>query len=184
MVKKVDPAAVAWGPPPDDDRRPPLRIRRARPDAPVKGLIVSPGLVYVATHYLDDRTTPHTVPAKDCAGCRSGQEPRGLAYLAILCDTYRTLCLAEVTDRAIRYCPALSIERGKLRGRRLTVTRQGRSMRSPLSVVLGNEFLVVPAALPSVSDDDIKTQLLHIWGAPNRKPDADDGPPDINDIPA
>jgi hypothetical protein len=84
--------------PADAQLRTSYRIVRAPTQGELQGMILSPDIYGVETHYFHGRTRPHTEPV--CEACDNGTGKRWQGYLALLLTKTRDLALFEFTAAA------------------------------------------------------------------------------------
>lgn len=163
------PPAIVWGAdlPDPTSRHIPIVVPKGR--QMLELVILGPGEVTL-THWIPDptltgggRTGPHLTPRELCLGCvRYDQVPRWHTYLPCYDFMARRYVLADLTAWTIHHTPDLDPSRGvRLRGRRVTIGRNGDSHNSPIMATL-RDMRIEERDLPACFQ--VRAALLRLWG--------------------
>lgn len=168
---------VQWVAAPPIDRPRYIPILSPKVGVPCAALVVSPGLVGVNTHFMNNRTQPCTGAANGCFGCKAGLSARWKGYLGCWHPGFSRYILAELTAQAASDCHALLGDgSANLRGMEVIMHRRGKARNGPVQAEFRPgriEAAKVPAPF------DVKKALMRIWE--RRVDDRKDPLPDLGE---
>lgn len=132
-------------------------------------LILSERALVMPTHWSMKRTKP--CAGEDvCQECKVGTEKRWKVYLAVCTPASGLIEVLELTDRGGQPVLEFQKKNGSIRGRKITVWREGVKDNSPVAA------LVAPVMDPTIAVPpcpDVREFLYRMWYI---KDDADDRP--------
>jgi len=169
-----------------------IPILSPSPGAPVRCVCLSDGLTSVATHWLTNPNWPQvrgeppgvTVPcvglAHGCAGCLNvpPRSVRWKGYLAGWWAERGRLVLVELTAGAVRAAGGELLGRRDLRGKVVTVKREGYTRQSRATVEIRPSGLAEGDYPPAF---DVRAALLRVWAREGVLRPAAGGPPGRGD---
>jgi hypothetical protein len=158
---------IAWDaqgvPPP----RPFVEVVGPRWGADLVGLVVTPVMVSLFTHFVPkiedawkSQIEPHIDPPTQCRGCRLARPKRWKGYVGCYGFSRKTYWIAEITADAARSCPQLSDRSKSLRGLQLTLHRMHRAANAPVLATLATprQGTILPGPI------DVPAALMRLWG--------------------
>jgi len=149
-----------------------IPIISPRPHSRTVCVITSDTWIGAYTHFYDNRTRPCLDLVEHCEGCQRKQAKRWKAYLCgILVPSHRQVII-EITLGALDSCPALRFDKGQLRGKKITLIRNGSARNAPVCVQL--ETLRGLENLPQPFD--LMESLCRVWGVHYEIGDAEPAP--------
>lgn len=113
------------------------------------------------THWDNGRTVPCTEDRKDCPRCEKQVPFKWVGFLHVYLTSVEEHYFLEMTDFAFARLEKLQGKRPDLRGLKLTVLRERKTIRAPLTFVLLGE--ASPASLMKVKERLPDETLKRIW---------------------
>lgn len=136
-------APVAWSGPPDPERGVYYKCRSPKPGRDVTGVVLSEVITGAVVWFRpptgpDDRgrSLPCTGNRETCEGCKTHRTHAWKGYLACWSTTEGRLFLAEVTREAYLTCPLFEVYKRALRGKVVTLRRNGDAKNSRVTATL------------------------------------------------
>jgi hypothetical protein len=158
-VSDLPKPSIAWQEAPEEPELPLIPILSPKPGQPVYCIITSARITGVVTHFIGQRTKPCTGDATRCDGCTSGRPKRWKGYLAAVVPPSGRQVLAELTYEAHRGCKELHGIGAEIYGKKLTLTRMGKSANSRVQA----ELAEVPGKANPGKPFDVHEALIRIW---------------------
>lgn len=140
----------------------------------ISGLIVSRQLVSVRVHWMDGGKRPCTRTAGWCDGCETVGSWTWYGYVGVYAVGRNVPWLFEISLNAARSCPELIQKGAELRGRVLTLERQGMRHNSPVTASLSEP---APGRRTIPAEFDVQRELLKNWLGLDIDPIATDNQP-------
>lgn len=163
-------------------------VARIDPQREYDFRILTPELVCCAVHFDGDRTGPCTdLTGANCWADHANLPSRAQLWCGVLNRVTKVVELLCLTQHAYDYCPGLAANNGQLRGARLKVWRQSKSVRGRMAAALDLE--------PMLNDQlpgppNVRELLEAMWhanlrdpGRQRRREEKLAGPPADDDIP-
>lgn len=139
-----------------------IDVWKAKPSAPVHGVILDDEITALHIHWLGKRSGPCLSAAPTgCPFCKIEVPRRWEAYLGVRSIQSGKVYLAHLTKEAAKSCPYLSEPKVRLRGSKLWVERIGRNANSPCRARVDppdKDTGMLPPAF------NVREQLMLIWG--------------------
>jgi len=161
-ARKMKPPKITFAR--DDDptpRKSVVGVRKVDANDVVTGTITSPTIQGYWTHWWNDRTVPHIVGEKLCKPCLKFIPMRWAGFIHLVGSGGGKGVFIELTQTARDRLLACTSKEEPLRGTIVSVSREGRRLRSPLVFqVLGRHH----ADEKLIRSPDILPTLERLWG--------------------
>ncbi len=119
-----------------------VHVQKIKVGPPTTYRVLNESCSVVLTHFIETmgrmgRDAPHLIDPIFCVGCQVGQRPRLKPFLSCWCDAAARHVLLQLTEECLRLEPDLiPANKVNLRGRRITVWRDGNRPNAPGRVAL------------------------------------------------